>query len=87
MILDDLSAGPHRRYDPLRDEWVLVSAGRTNRPWLGKREAVAPVVKPTYDPGCYLCPGNTRVSGAQNPRICCPGRTIPRRITPTTSND
>jgi UDPglucose--hexose-1-phosphate uridylyltransferase len=67
MTLDDLAAGPHRRYDPLRDEWVLVSAGRTNRPWLGKKEAVAPVAKPAYDPGCYLCPGNTRVNGAQNP--------------------
>lgn len=67
MTLGDLAAGPHRRYDPLRDEWVLVSAGRTNRPWLGKKEAVAPVPKPPFDPDCYLCPGNTRVNGAQNP--------------------
>jgi UDPglucose--hexose-1-phosphate uridylyltransferase len=67
MTLDALAAGPHRRYDPLLDQWVLVSAGRTNRPWLGKKEALATVAKPTYDPDCYLCPGNTRVNGAQNP--------------------
>ena len=67
MTLESLAAGPHRRYDPLRDEWVLVSAGRTKRPWLGKKEAVAPVARPAFDPACYLCPGNTRVNGAQNP--------------------
>jgi len=59
--------GPHRRYDPLSDRWVLVSAGRTKRPWLGSKErrAVADE-RPSFDPGCYLCPGNTRASGEQN---------------------
>ena len=33
-----LAAEPHRRYNPLTDEWVLVSAGRTRRPWLGAEE-------------------------------------------------
>ena len=33
-----LAGEPHRRYDPLTDEWVLVSAGRTRRPWLGAEE-------------------------------------------------
>ena len=28
---------------------------------------VAPTERPAYDPGCYLCPRNTRVGGAQNP--------------------
>ena len=28
-----IKGAPHRRYDPLRDAWVLVSPGRTNRPW------------------------------------------------------
>ena len=63
-----LPLGPHRRYDPLSDQWVLVSAGRTQRPWQGHKERVASVeTRPSYDPACYLCPGNTRVSGGRNP--------------------
>jgi UDPglucose--hexose-1-phosphate uridylyltransferase len=64
----DLPTGPHRRYDPLSDQWVLVSAGRTKRPWLGRKERPSDEeTLPAYDPDCYLCPGNARVSGAQNP--------------------
>jgi UDPglucose--hexose-1-phosphate uridylyltransferase len=60
-------ADPHRRYDPLADEWLLVSAGRTRRPWEGKREKPPPDERPSYDPNCYLCPGNVRASGERNP--------------------
>ncbi|MEX1295710.1 MAG: galactose-1-phosphate uridylyltransferase, partial [Candidatus Limnocylindrales bacterium] len=64
-----LPTAPHRRYDPLGDRWVLVSAGRTKRPWLGSKERrVAADELPAFDPDCYLCPGNTRASGEQNPR-------------------
>jgi UDPglucose--hexose-1-phosphate uridylyltransferase len=59
--------GPHRRYDPLADEWVLVSAGRTQRPWQGHTEGSPLPDCPSYDPTCYLCPGNRRASGARNP--------------------
>ena len=63
----ELLSEPHRRYNPLCDEWLLVSAERTARPWLGREEAPPARNLPAYDPGCYLCPGNTRASGERNP--------------------
>jgi len=58
---------PHRRYNPLIDEWVLVSAGRTRRPWLGAEEPEQDPGERHYDPDCYLCPGNVRANGDMNP--------------------
>ena len=60
-------AGPHRRYNPLLDEWVLCSPQRLDRPWQGQLEAPARETIPAYDPACYLCPGNERANGARNP--------------------
>lgn len=57
---------PHRRFNPLRGEWILVSPHRTKRPWLGQQEKVVSE-RPAYDPECLLCPGNTRQSGEKNP--------------------
>ncbi len=60
--------GPHRRYNPLLREWVLVSPQRMGRPWLGRTEAPAVTKRPTYDPQCYLCPGNLRAGSTRNPQ-------------------
>jgi UDPglucose--hexose-1-phosphate uridylyltransferase len=59
---------PHRRYDPLADEWLLVSANRTSRPLFGLTEPLPAQSLASYDPSCYLCPGNARASGERNPR-------------------
>lgn len=58
---------PHRRYNPLMDEWVLVSPHRAKRPWQGQQEKTNEEQRPKYDASCYLCPTNTRANGEKNP--------------------
>lgn len=58
---------PHRRLNILTGEWVKVSPHRTKRPWNGQVEKLPLDKLPEYDPGCYLCPGNTRSGGVENP--------------------
>lgn len=59
---------PHRRQNILTGEWILVSPQRARRPWQGQVEDTPPENLPAYDPACYLCPGNIRAGGLQNPR-------------------
>jgi UDPglucose--hexose-1-phosphate uridylyltransferase len=63
----DLSNHPHKRHNVLTGEWVLVSPHRTKRPWQGKIEKATGEHRPSFDPGCYLCPGNERAGGQKNP--------------------
>jgi UDPglucose--hexose-1-phosphate uridylyltransferase len=63
----DLGAYPHRRLNILTGEWVLVSPHRAERPWLGKVEQLGDDQRKSYDPDCYLCPGNQRANGERNP--------------------
>ncbi|KAF4578689.1 galactose-1-phosphate uridyl transferase [Pleurotus pulmonarius] len=65
----DPSTHPHRRYNPLLDEYILVSPHRTKRPWLGQVEPPQTTTLPAYDEKCYLCPGNTRSNGERNPQF------------------
>jgi UDPglucose--hexose-1-phosphate uridylyltransferase len=63
----DQNQQPHRRYNALTGDWILVSPHRTQRPWQGKQESTIRGARPAHDPNCYLCPGNERAGGAKNP--------------------
>lgn len=58
---------PHRRRNLLTGRWVLVSPHRAKRPWQGETGDPAARGSAAHDPGCYLCPGNTRTGGEINP--------------------
>ena len=63
-----IDKNPHKRFNILTGEWVLVSPHRIQRPWQGKQESESRKFGVKYAPDCYLCPGNTRANGEKNPR-------------------
>jgi UDPglucose--hexose-1-phosphate uridylyltransferase len=66
-LKEQITLSPHRRYNPLTGDWVLISPQRNKRPWLGQVENTPRLNLPHYDPDCYLCPGNKRAGGVINP--------------------
>ncbi|MFS1164769.1 galactose-1-phosphate uridylyltransferase, partial [Aeromonas salmonicida] len=58
---------PHRRFNPLTGQYVLVSPHRAKRPWQGQVEKVSQAPSQSHDPDCFLCAGNQRVTGDKNP--------------------
>src|SRR5205085_127040 len=75
-----------------RREWVVIAPHRDNRPWSGEVLPVGEAALPPYDPACFLCPGNARISGARNARYDdvyvfdndhpCVGPAAPRELEP-----
>ncbi|KAL0858353.1 hypothetical protein ABMA27_012238 [Loxostege sticticalis] len=54
----------HVRYNPLKDEWILVSPHRCKRPWSGQTEEQQ---DPAPDPNNPLRAGAVRANGQKNP--------------------
>lgn len=56
-----------RRWQPLLEQWVMVSAQSGARPWSGAMAVVQDTHNIPHDPDCYLCPRVVRANGVQNP--------------------
>ena len=55
------------RFNPFWNRWVNIAAHRRDRPWHGETQEMDEVADRAYHPDCYLCPGNARARGDENP--------------------
>lgn len=87
-----------QRWQPLRQEWVVVAAHRGSRPWSGEMKPPPREHDAPYKTDCYLCPGNERAGGrARNPDydgvyvfdndFPCVGPDAPRELEPSVAPD
>ena len=56
-----------RRWQPLLQQWVMISARSAARPWSGATSSGKQNTPPAHDPDCYLCPRVVRANGSDNP--------------------
>lgn len=56
-----------RRWQPLLQQWVLISARSAARPWSGTITSGKDNALRAHDPDCYLCPRVVRANGSSNP--------------------
>jgi UDPglucose--hexose-1-phosphate uridylyltransferase len=63
-----MTNGAHKRQNLLTGDWVLVSPHRLLRPWQGSVSSLSRPPTVPHDPDCYLCAGNPRSTGQQNPQ-------------------
>lgn len=61
-----------RRWQPLLQQWVIIGAASSARPWSGALVKVVHNDQPLHDAGCYLCPRVERANGAVNPDYSLP---------------
>ncbi len=62
-----MSGNWERRWHPLLQQWVMISAKSALRPWSVATQSTSDQPAPVHDPDCYLCPRVARATGNDNP--------------------